>query len=97
VTNETGDLQLLGSKHLEGSVEAHEKVVIGVFVEHSYEGLLELRGGEAIGQKHVATGIIRQVLHFQKTNLIQTPSEDIDDMTIVRGALSEVVIELVVC
>lgn len=42
----------------------------------------------------MATGVVRQVLHFQKTNLIKTPSEDINDVTIVGGTFGESVIEL---
>lgn len=69
-------------------------MVVGVLVKHTDKRLLELRGCEAIRKKHVTTGIVGQVLHFQKTNLIETPSEDIDNVTIVRGALGEVFVEL---
>ena len=42
----------------------------------------------------MTTGVIGQVLHLQKTNLVQAPSEDIDDVAIVRSALGQVIIKL---
>lgn len=42
----------------------------------------------------MATGEIDQILHFQKANLIKAAGKDINDMTIVRSAFGEIIIEL---
>jgi hypothetical protein len=42
----------------------------------------------------MTSGVVGKVLHFKKTDLIQTSGEDVDNMTVVCGALGEVVIEL---
>ena len=42
----------------------------------------------------MTTRVIRQVLHFQKTDLVETASKDINDVTIIRSALGEGIIEL---
>lgn len=42
----------------------------------------------------MSSSVVGQVLHFQKTNLIQTSCEDIDYMTVVCGSLGQVVVEL---
>jgi hypothetical protein len=42
----------------------------------------------------MTSGVVGKVLHFQKTDLIKTSGEDVDNVTVVCGALGEVVIEL---
>lgn len=37
---------------------------------------------------------VGEVLHFQQTDLIKTPGENIDDVAVVGSALREGVIEL---
>lgn len=94
MANETSDLELLGSEDLQRGIEAHQQVIIFVLVKDSDKRLFELGRGEAVSQDHVTACEVRQILHFQKTDLVQTASKDVDDVSIVRSALSKVVVEL---
>lgn len=42
----------------------------------------------------MATGVIDQILHFQKTDLVKAAGKDVDDMAIVRRAFGEVIVKL---
>ena len=87
MTNQTSDLQLLGGKDLEIGVEAHKQVVVLVLVEDTSERLLVHGRCEAVRQDHVSTCGVDKPLHFKKTDLIQTTSKNIDNVTVVRDAL----------
>lgn len=42
----------------------------------------------------MTTGVVGKVLHFQKTNLVKTSGENVDNMAVVRSALCKAVVEL---
>ena len=42
----------------------------------------------------MATSRVRETLHLEKTHLVQAPSKDINNVSIMRGSLCQVVIEL---
>lgn len=42
----------------------------------------------------MTTGVIDQVFHFQKTNLVKAAGKDIDDVTIVGSTFGDAVIIL---
>lgn len=37
---------------------------------------------------------VTEALHLKETNLVQTTSKDVDDVSVVRGTFGEVVVEL---
>ena len=43
----------------------------------------------------MATSGVAKAFHLQQTDLVETADEDVDDVTIVRSALGEIVVELV--
>jgi hypothetical protein len=43
----------------------------------------------------VTSSVVGEVLHFQQTDLIETSSEDIDNVAIIGSALGKGIVELV--
>lgn len=94
MANKSRNLELLSREHFQGRVEAHEQIITRIFVKYPDERLFELRRRKAVRKKHMTTGVIHQVLHFQKPDLVKAASKYINDMTIVRSALGKAIVEL---
>lgn len=94
MANKTGDFELLGRLYVERGVEAHLEVSLVVLVEDAQETLFENRRGKRIGQHDDSTRRIRERLHLEETDLIETSREEIDAMAIVRRAFGECFVEL---
>ena len=65
-----------------------------ILVKHPQETLLEDGRGEAVGEDDHAVGRVRERLHLEKADLVETASEEIDDMAIVTDAFREAFPEL---
>lgn len=87
VTNHTGDFEFFGSHDFECTVEAHLQIPSLVLGKASEETLPEDCGGKGIRDDHESVGGVRQVLHFEETDLIQTTSVDVDSVTVGAGSL----------
>jgi hypothetical protein len=65
-----------------------------VLDEHPVERLLEQRHVERIGENHVTVRVVRQTLHLEQSNLIETSEEDVNRVTVLRCPPRERLVEL---
>ena len=42
----------------------------------------------------MTSGVVREILHFQKTNLVKATGENVNHMAVIRRTLGETIIEL---
>jgi len=89
MANHSRDPELLRRLDIEGDVESHGEVTIGVLCEEAEEGLLEDGGGKRVGDDDRAVGAVREGLHFEEANLVEAASEEVYGMAACRGASSQ--------
>lgn len=80
--------------NIKGSVEPHFQMTLLVLFENSLERLLEDTHVERIGEDHVAVRKVRERLHLQQTDLVETSREYINRVAILRRTSSKRLVEL---
>ena len=65
-----------------------------VLVEDTEETLFEDRSSEGVGEHNCTVGRIRQRLHLQQSDLIETASEKINRMSVIGRAFGQALVEL---
>lgn len=93
-SNGARNLEFTRRLYLQGRVESHLQVALGVFGEDSLECLLEQRRVEGIAHDHVATCRIAALTHLQQPSLVEGAGIDVDDVTIGRCSRGETVVVL---
>lgn len=71
-------------------------MAILIFVEYPEETLLEDRGGKGVGQDNHTVCRVGKRLHLQKTDLVKTPSKQVNNVSVVGHSLRKGLVELVI-
>lgn len=65
-----------------------------VLAEQSQEALFEDGGGEGVGQNNDTVGGVRQGLHLQQADLVQTTGEKVDSVSVGCNTLRQAFVKL---
>ena len=74
---------------IEGGVESHSEVTLGILCEEAEEGLLEDRGSERVGDDDRAVGAVREGLHLKEADLVEAACKEVYGVAACGGAFSQ--------